>query len=83
MKRLFFAVLLASCATTPTPVPSADYAAACSNLARIGCQDGVPASCPAILEQMVTARMTNVSVSCLISAGNVEVARGCGGVACP
>ena len=83
MKRLLFALVLAACATTPTPIPSADYAAACSNLAHIGCQDGVPASCPAILEQMVTARLTNVNVACLTSAGNVEVARGCGGVACP
>ena len=83
MTRLLFALALASCATTPTPIPSADYAAACSNLARIGCQDGVPASCPAILEQMVTARLTNVNVACLISAATVQEARGCGGVRCP
>ena len=80
---LVVVVVLATCGTTPTPVPTVDYAAACANLARIGCQDGEAANCATTLQQMVADRVTNLNVSCLTSAENKTVAIACGGVTCP
>ena len=76
-------VACVNCGTTPTPVPSVDYEAACANLARIGCLDGAATNCAATLQQMATDRLTNLNVSCLTSAQTKSGAVACGGVVCP
>jgi hypothetical protein len=74
-----------NCGTTPQPVPTptvdagSPYAAACSNLAAIGCADGTAPNCPAILSQMVAGRMSRtLDVACLTTATTKEAAEKCG-----
>jgi hypothetical protein len=58
------------------------YAAACGNLAAIGCKDGADPNCAVVLKHAVDARITPVDVSCLTHAKDVSAAKVCGFVAC-
>ena len=84
---LFVAVFAtaSNCGTSPQPVPTptvdagSPYAAACANLAAIGCADGTAPNCPAILGQMVASRMSRtLDVPCLTTATTKAAAEACG-----
>jgi hypothetical protein len=72
--------------TQPIPTPTVDagspYAAACANLASLGCADGTAPNCAAILGQMVSGRMTTVNLPCLTAAKDIPSAVACGAVLC-
>lgn len=66
----------------PTPAPASDAAApsptcaaACQNLARLGCSEGAAANCPAALEQLQDERLVHDSRGLPISCSALSTAR--------
>lgn len=77
-------VLLANCqATAPTPIPvdAGTVAAACANLAKLGCPEG-GASCVATIQHASSVGVTDLKPACLAAAMSQAAARACGSVTC-
>ena len=64
------------------PAPSTSAEAACANLARLQCPEGLRLDCAAVVQKASETRITDLNVGCLIEAPTVEAARACGTVAC-
>lgn len=85
------ALLAAECPAKPSPAPVGDAAPdagscaiACSNLASLGCQEGVADNCTSTCEHVETTRLTELHPSCLAAAKTKAEARACSkSVACP
>ena len=83
-------LLAAECPAKPSPHPVGDAAPdgcscalACSNLASLGCQEGVAANCTATCQHVESSRLTELHPTCLSAAKTKAEARACGSVACP
>jgi len=92
-------VALSACPPSPVTPPrdadadvvmpdasAADLAAACDNLATLGCDEGVRdagAPCLVVLTHVQTTRITSIDVACAAAAHSKEEARRCRGILCP
>lgn len=71
----------------PSPVVVIDAgtvtpAMVCGHLAQLGCPEGKAATCAATLQQVVSSRVTDPKLSCLMAAGTVQAVQACGSVGC-
>jgi hypothetical protein len=67
----------------PPPVPSDPYAAACANLAALGCPEAT-ATCAATMRKADVEKLTTVKPSCLAAAKSKAQVHQCGPFArCP
>jgi hypothetical protein len=56
---------------------------ACSNLAALGCAEGLAPNCASVIDHALAARLTDPHAACLAIALSKAGARACGSVACP
>jgi hypothetical protein len=85
MVRLILVLVLAAagCSASAPPASSSsdrDVDAACANLARIGCPEGLDPTCAATIRR--ASRVLDVRAPCLAIATTPEAARACGSVTC-
>jgi hypothetical protein len=95
-KTFLFVAAMALCACPSPPNPpvpdSGDAAllgdanpaaAMCSNLAALGCAEGLDPSCAVVVAHTMDTGLTKVNAACIASATSKEAARACGFVRCP
>jgi hypothetical protein len=59
------------------------YAKACSNLAKLGCEEGQRSNCVSVMRQGQVNRMADFKPQCLATAKTKADARACKTVKCP
>lgn len=55
---------------------------ACTNMAKLGCPEGVNANCVDVCNHAQASGLTNLKPDCLASAATVAAAKACGTVTC-
>jgi hypothetical protein len=56
--------------------------AACANLARRGCPEGLRDNCEVVVQKAIDTQVANLRLECLIGAKTQEAVRACGTVSC-
>lgn len=56
--------------------------AACANLARLQCPEGLRADCVPVVQKTIDTRITDLKLGCLIGAQTVAEVQACGSVSC-
>jgi hypothetical protein len=56
--------------------------AACVNLARLGCPEGLRVNCASVVQKAIDTQITNLRVDCIVGAQTAEAVRACGTVSC-
>lgn len=56
--------------------------AACANLARLQCPEGLRLDCVTVAQKAVDLRTTDLKLGCLVGAQTVDEVRACGSVSC-
>ncbi len=64
------------------PAPGTAAEAACANLARLQCPEGLRLDCVVVVQKAMETRITDLNVGCLIEAQTVAAVRVCGSVRC-
>lgn len=94
MRFAILFVVLAGCPPAPIPLPPTDAdaalgttdptgcAAACRNLARLGCAEGLRENCTPTCQHAQAGGLTDLRPGCLASASDRDAAHRCGTVAC-
>jgi|WetSurMetagenome_2_1015567.scaffolds.fasta_scaffold713134_2 hypothetical protein len=84
IKILLLTIALVGCATPPAPAPTDPTSCrdACSNLAKLGCPEGLAANCESTCKRASDEGLTDLRPSCLREATSQEEARSCGTVTC-
>lgn len=68
---------------TPTLVDAGTIAeAACANLARLQCPEGLRADCVPVVQKTIVLRTTDLKLGCIIEAQTVAAVQTCGSVSC-
>jgi hypothetical protein len=83
--RFFFAgcIAFAGCRGEQTVAPPPDqYAAACANLAHLGCPEGTSAQCAQVMSNAAGALHIAVDAGCIAAAKTQAGVRSCGFVRC-
>ena len=69
------------------PTPADPVTTACTNLAAIGCQEGLAfdggADCVTTLKRALSNRLVPFDLGCMMDAGTKVAARACPGITCP
>ncbi len=68
-------------AKPPGPVSPAS-AAACAQMASLGCREGAAGDCGVTLDHVMASRLTRIDAACLAAATSKAAVRACGGVVC-
>lgn len=90
---VFALALFQACPPTPAPPgpldasrPAEDAStaasAACANLSRLGCAEGMAGNCAVTIDHVTETRLTRIDVACLSAATSKAAVRACGGVKC-
>jgi hypothetical protein len=85
--RILGLFALCACPPSPAPVPhDADGAplvtpeSACSQLAALGCTEGLDPHCASVIAHVVDVGLTKLDVACVVGAQSKEAAQACGSV---
>lgn len=62
--------------------PGSIAEAACANLARLQCPEGLRLDCVVVLQKAITTRIADLKPECLSTAATIEAVRACGTVSC-
>lgn len=84
IRTLLLAMAIVGCATPPTPTPTDPSSCrdACSNLAKLGCPEGLSTRCETTCQKVADEGLTDLKPSCLAQATSQGEARSCGTVTC-